>query len=61
MDGWPPVFRFGRVEIVPTDEHETASTAPPTANTTSSATGTPRRRRRDLGDRGGGRSWPWPS
>jgi len=46
MDGWPPVFRFGRVEIVPTDEHETASTVPPKANTTSSATGTPRRRRR---------------
>ena len=44
MDGWPAVFRFGRVEIVPTDEHETASTVSPKANTTSNATGTPRRR-----------------
>jgi membrane fusion protein, multidrug efflux system len=44
MDGWPPVFRFCRVEIVPTDEHETASTVSPKANTTSNATGTPRRR-----------------
>jgi len=25
MDGWRPVFRFSRVEIVPADEHETAS------------------------------------
>ena len=46
MDGWPPVFRFGRVEIVPTDEHETASTVPPKANTKSNTTGTARRRSR---------------
>jgi len=44
MDGWRPVFRFARVEIVPADEHETASPAP----TGATATGTPRRRRRIL-------------